>query len=197
MGEVIERATFDPEWALDDPDVTLLDVGHPLVRRLIEEVKQRAFHAEEHYGRTAYVVTPNVDEVTVLVHLLARYVVNTDPVSIIEELLPVAVPVYRLEPEALGCKRALALTEAEPSAQTRTDAEVQEALQDAFALPGLEPLLEAAVEARRQTLAAERRRMREQMGTHKTAQPAEWLAGIDDLAPGSFDLLTVTVLFAV
>ena len=75
-----------------------------------------------------------------LVHLLARYVVNTDPVSIIKELLPVAVPVYRLEPEALDRERALALAEAEPSAQTRTAGEVQE--------------------ARRQALAAERRRMR-------------------------------------
>jgi hypothetical protein len=37
--------------------------------------------------------------------------------------------------------------------------------------------------------------MCEQMETHKTSQPAEWLDGIDDLAPGSFDLLTVTVLF--
>ncbi|MFW6135963.1 MAG: helicase-related protein [Chloroflexota bacterium] len=106
VGDVIERATFDPEWALDDPDLTLLDVGHPLVRRLIEEVKQNAFReglAERerlakgergHYGRTPYVVTPDVGEVTALFHLLARYVVNTDPTSIVEELLPVAVPVY-------------------------------------------------------------------------------------------------------
>jgi hypothetical protein len=33
------------------------------------------------------------------------------------------------------------------------------------------------------------------MAAHKGAQPAEWLAGIDDLAPGSFDLLAVRVLF--
>jgi superfamily II DNA or RNA helicase len=97
VGDVIERATFDPEWALDDPDLTLLDVGHPLVRRLIEEVKQNAFREVEHYGRTAYVVTPDVDEVTALFHLLARYVVNTKPTSIVEELLPVAVPVYGVE----------------------------------------------------------------------------------------------------
>jgi hypothetical protein len=44
-------------------------------------------------------------------------------------------------------------------------------------------------------LAAERARMREQMEIYKTSQLVEWLDGIDDLAPGSFDLLTATVLF--
>jgi len=59
VGEIIERATFDPEWALDNPDLTLPDVGHPLVRRLIEEVKQQAYSPrrdvppERLYRRTA------------------------------------------------------------------------------------------------------------------------------------------------
>jgi hypothetical protein len=51
------------------------------------------------------------------------------------------------------------------------------------------------VEARRRELVAERERMREQMEQQEGSQPGEWLEGIDDLAPGSFDLLTVTVLF--
>jgi hypothetical protein len=72
---------------------------------------------------------------------------------------------------------------------------VQEALADALAMEGLDTLLEDAVEARRRELVAERARMREQMQAVEGAQPAEWLQGIDDLAPGSFDLLTVTVLF--
>ncbi|MEA3339472.1 MAG: helicase-related protein, partial [Chloroflexota bacterium] len=201
VGDVIERATFDPEWALDDPDVTLLDVGHPLVRRLIEAVKQHAFYDEDlpdedgqRYGRTAYVVTPEVDEVTALFHLLARYVVHTDPTSIIEELLPVAAPVYHLEPEAIGQKRAEQLTQAQPSEQTRTEGEVQEALSEAL-VEGLDDLLENAVETRRRELVAERERMREQMERQEGTQPGEWLEGIDDLAPGSFDLLTVTILF--
>jgi hypothetical protein len=202
VGEVIERATFDAEWALDDPDLTLLDVGHPLVRRLIEEVKQNAFRGMEHYGRTAYVVTPDVDEVTALFHLLARYVVNTDPTSIVEELLPVAVPVYRLEPDAITGDPVEPLVNPEPSRQTRTEGEVQEVLDDALGIAELDRLLEGAVEERRQELVAERTRMRRralrnQMEQQKGSQPAEWLEGIDDLAPGSFDLLTVTVLFPV
>ena len=104
---MIEQATFDPKWTLNDPDVTLLEVGHPLVRRLIEEVKQQGFVVGAsapfpHYGRTAYVVTPDVDEVTALFHLLARYVVNTEPTSIVEELLPVVAPVYSDQPLAVS-----------------------------------------------------------------------------------------------
>ena len=193
VGEVIERATFDPEWALDDPDVTLLDVGHPLVRRLIEEVKQNAFRQVEHYGRTAYVATPDVDEVTALFHLLARYVVHTEPTSIVEELLPVAVPVYGGEP--LDAEATRRLLQVSPSPETRTEGEVRETLADVLGIEVLETLLEKEVEARRRELTAERRQMREQMEQREGAQAAEWLRGIDDLAPGSFDLLTVTVLF--
>jgi hypothetical protein len=203
MGDAIKRATFDPEWALDDPDVTLLDVGHPLVRRLIEEVKQIAFREEFvsdasapfHYGRTACLVTPDVEEVTALFHLLARYVVNTDPTSIVEELLPIAVLMYGLEPKAITGEGLAALLNPKPSDQTRTDSEVREALRDALCLSELDSLLEGAVEERREQLVAERKRMRRQMEQQGGSQPAEWLEGIDDLAPGSFDLLTVTVLF--
>jgi hypothetical protein len=273
VGDVIQRVTFDSERALDDPDLTLLDVGHPLVRRLIEEVKQSAFkvdsklaegpstsilspsnsilspskderveghsssilslskderveghsssilslskderveghsssilslskdervegHPElvEGYGRTAYIVTPHVQEVTALFHLLARYVVNTDPTSIIEELLPVAVPVYG--DELLDPQATRRLLGAKPVPQTRTAAEVQESLKEALSIAGLEELLGAAVETRRQALIAERGTMREQMQARQGAQMAEWLQGIDDLSPGSFDMLTVTV----
>ncbi|MBE9506639.1 MAG: SWF/SNF helicase family protein, partial [Chloroflexi bacterium] len=193
MGEVIERATFDPEWALDDPDVTLLDVGHPLLRRLIEEVKQNAFREVEHYGRTAYIVTPDVDEVMALFHLLARYVVNTEPTSIVEELLPVAAPVYGGGP--LDAETTQRLLQASPSPEIRTEAEVRETLADALAVNRLETLLQEAVEARRRKLVAERRSMRQQMEQREGAQAAEWLRGIDDLSSGSFDLLAVAVLY--
>ncbi|NLE99979.1 MAG: DEAD/DEAH box helicase [Anaerolineales bacterium] len=194
VGARIERAKFDAELALNDPDATLLDVGHPLVRRLIEEVKQNAFRQAEDYGRTAYLVTPDTGEVTALFHLLVRHVVNTKPTSIVEELLPVAVSVYGAGVAATG-EQIAHLVRARPMGQTRTEPEVREALADALSIEGLDNLLGEAVNARRQELVAERRRMREQMEQAASAQPADWLAGIDDLAPGSFDLLTVTVLF--
>lgn len=193
VARVIERATFDPEWALEDPDLTLVDVGHPLVRRLIEEVKQNAFREKEHYGRTAYIVTRDVKELTALFHLLARYVVNTEPTSIVEELVSVALPVYGggpLDPEATR-----RLLQANPLPDTRTEDEVRETLTDALAIDGLERLLKETVEARRQELVAERRSMRRQLEQREGAQASKWLQGIDDISPGSFDLLTVAVYY--
>jgi len=198
VGGVIERATFDAEWGVRDPDVTVLDIGHPLVRRLIEVVKQSAFQADghgdvTHYGRTAYIVTRDVEEVTALFHVLARYVVNTEPTSIIEELLPVALPVYGGEP--LTPEETRRLLGATPLPETRTEAEVQETLADAVSIPGLDDVLGRAVERRRLQLVAERSSMRQQMEGHEEGQAREWLRGVDDLSPGSLDLLTVTVYY--
>jgi plasmid stability protein len=105
----------------------------------------------------------------------------------------VAVPVYGGEP--LDTERPRQLLQVSLSSETRTESEVREALTDALATEGLEVLLENAVEARRRELVVERRKMREQMEQQEDAQAAEWLRGIDDLSPGSFDLLALMVLY--
>lgn len=193
---VIARATFDAELGVNDPGVTMLDLGHPLVRRLIELVKQEGFTARTgdvlHYGRTAYKVTPAVSEVTAVFTLLARYGVQTEPSSLIEELLPVAIPVYGDGGDLSSFEALTGLWNAEAVAQTRTEAEVQQALHEALGLEGLDALLAQAVEARRAELAAERTAMRERL---ETQDAAAWLQGTDQIAPGTFDLLTITVLF--
>jgi hypothetical protein len=196
VGEVISRATFDAEQGVKDPDVTVLDVGHPLVRRLIEVVKESAFREtpgfEGHYGRTSYIVTADVPEVTALFHLLVRYVVKMEPTSIIEELLPVAVPVYGGAP--LGEADTRRLLAARPTPQTRTEGEVRETLADALRIAELDKLFAAAVESRREALVAERRQMRQKLEKERI-EGAKWLQGIDDLSPGSHDLLTVKIYY--
>ncbi len=193
VGTVLEKATFNAEAALDDPMITALDLGHPLVRRLLELVKQEAFTGSEHYGRTAYVVTPDATEPAALFHLLARYVVNTTPTAIVEELVPVAVPVFgNVTFSATETRRLL---RPQLSVQTRTQMEVQENLEDALAIENLAGIFSQTIEARRSELVTERRamlaRLQERPGTHE----AEWLQGLDDLLPGTYDVLTVTVLF--
>lgn len=82
-----------------------------------------------------------------------------------------------------------------PTPETRAEDEVRETLADALAIEGLEALLAQETERRREELISERRSMKQQLAQVEGSQSAEWLEGIDDLAPGSFDLLTVTVLW--
>ena len=199
-GAVIERASFDPQRALDDPDVTLIDVGHPLVRRLIEEVKQDAFRSKGvtpggFYGRTAYRVSREAQEVTAVFHLLVRYVVETSPAAIIEELLPVALPIYADPPMPLAQDETQRLVAGAPVSGTRAEVEVREALRDALGIEELETMLSAQVDARRQELVGQRRAMLAAHAENTADQPAEWLQGIDRVAPGSFDVLSLTIIF--
>lgn len=197
VGKVIARATFDAQRGLDEPDVTVLDLGHPLVRRLIEEVKQSAFRERSDYsvafgyGRTSYIVTTDTQEVTALFHLLVRYAVHSEPVSIIEELIPVAITIYG--EDVLDQKAIHQLLNATPSPQQRADDEVQEALTETFEIEALDEMLAQAVEARRQALIAERRTMREQLQAVNSQQV--WWRGMDSIAPGNYDILTVTIYY--
>ena len=67
--------------------------------------------------------------------------------SIVEELMPVAVPVYG--GKRLGRAATQRLLRVAPSAETRTELEVKEALADALGIEGLEQLFGDALEARR------------------------------------------------
>ena len=198
VGSSIDRATFNPAYGLDDPDVTVLDLGHPLVRRLVDVVKQDTFReAKDHYGRTSYYVTEAAGQVSVIFHLLARYAVASGdgaPSSILEELVPVGVPVYG--DGTLSDAQVDHLLDADPSAQTRTDAEVRETLDDLSDFrPDIDTTLREAVDARRTEIIDERRSMQEELAESDKQQATAWTEGIADLAEGSFDVLAMTVYY--
>ena len=45
--EIIDRATFDPLRGRDDPELEVIDLGHPLVRNLIELIKEMTFTSND------------------------------------------------------------------------------------------------------------------------------------------------------
>lgn len=191
-GNVIEKATFDPKVAIHDPDVIVLEVGHPLVRRLIEVVKDVSWREERHYGRTAYRVTPDVKETTALMHVLARYQVQTTPVTIIEELIPIALPIYGSMP--LSIEKTHSLLSAATTPEIRTDDEVKESLSDLLGCKELNDIITESTHVRMQKIASERKVWRERL-EHEDSSASSWLVGVDQLALTSVDLLTITVLY--
>lgn len=98
---------------------------------------------------------------TALFHLLARNVVNIQPTSIVEELLPAALPVYG--DGLLDAETTRRLPYVTPSAETLTDVKIKETLADAPAIKRLEGLLAEVVVGRRQKRVANRRNVRQQM----------------------------------
>jgi hypothetical protein len=89
------QATFEAKRGLDNEKVEVLDLAHPLIRRLINLMKQETFDKDSDlYGRIAYKVNPEFEEVKALAWVLARYVVESETASIVEELIPIIWPVY-------------------------------------------------------------------------------------------------------
>lgn len=189
----IPQATFDPRLGLDHPEIEVLDLGHPLVRRLIDLIKRETFQAageddQTRYGRTAVVVSPDVEEMTAVYALLVRFVTGTQPPQILEDLVTLALPVYGEEP--FEPEQAQALLTATPSPRTVTEMEATEVLQDALERDDLEEHLRTQIEARGQELVQRRQAFQQRLG-----DKAEWAAGMDEIALSSWDLLAVKIVW--
>lgn len=172
--------TFDPKIAHDDPDLDLLDLAHPLVRRLVETVQHTLAGTES--GRMAARGSKDVKEVTAVVHILARFVTASEPPVLMEELIPLAFKPYG--GQAVD-KDPMELLRAAPQPHQFTAKDVTEAAADALAAPGLKDLMDHAVNARRQKL------VRRQSEIARMA--SQWAAGMDDVRVASVDLLTLTL----
>ena len=196
LGREIPRATFDPKLGLDNPEVEVLDLGHPLVQRLIDLIKQGAFEANERsgeedaldYGRTAVIATPDVDEMTALYHVLVRFVTGGERPQILEDLLAIALPLYGEKP--LPPDKAQALLTPETSPLGLTESEMKDVLQEALEREDLDQILADQLEERRQALIHERQAWRQEIG-----EEAGWLQEAAHLTITSRDLLAVTVLW--
>lgn len=187
---VIESATFDPMIARDDPTVMVIDLGHPLVRKLIELVKQQTFTDASIYGRTAAMKTKNIEKVTAVYHYLSRYVVQTKPVSIIEELLSVAIEGH--SDKVFSKEQTQQLLSSSPEPDNRRANEIIEDIKEALGKKDLSRFVKQKAEERCQELINERRKMKKDLESRGEQQ---WLEGIEDLSMGSLDLLTITLFY--
>jgi len=161
-----------------------------MVRKAIELVRQSVFDGKAAgYGRTAAIATPAVQKVTLLYHFLARFIVNTKPVGIIEEIIPVACDLTGSNP--LDAKEIEAIWRSRPEPMKRTREEIlphlRRAVDPAIYMPVLQKRLEKRLEAMKQERAELKKKFDE------SDQP--WLEGLDDVSQASTDLLSVTIYY--
>ncbi len=188
---MIERATFDPRIALQRTGIDQLNAGHPVVRRLIDLIRESVFEGGEiGYGRTASITTEAVSNVTLLYHFLVRFSVGRAPSTIIEELLPVACDLTGAH--ALGREEISALSTANPSPSSRTSEEITRHLELALKPETYIKSRDQAFLNRLDELSSEREALKLKL-MHD--EPQEWLQGIGEISLASSDMLSVVVYY--
>jgi hypothetical protein len=191
LPDVIESATFDPELGLDDPDIDVLDLGHPLVRRMMDLIKLETFDkADDSYGRTAGMLTNDVQETTAIISLLVRFVADTTPVQIFEDLVTLALPVYGENP--LSSDQTSRLIAASPAKGSLTDKEVSEVLRDVLKREDLTTLIQARIQERQVEIAQKREEFRKSLN-----RDLSWLDRTEEINLGSWDILAINILWLV
>lgn len=171
--------SFDPEAGFADPDVDVVDLAHPLLRRLVDLALDAA-RRPECSGRVAARLSPGVDEVTGVVWLLVRYLARADPPVLLEELVPMACPVWGAGPTPADTT----LLDGPHRDPPKDADEVSEAAAALLARPDLPARIDR-VAGERARLVAERHRELE----------ASWAAGLAEVEVMSRDPVAVTIVY--
>lgn len=82
----LKKVVLNPEDKVLHPTATLIDVGHPVVRRLNALIRQEGFRGEER-ARTAAFISSEVPRATLVAHGILRAVSKTTPPVLLEELV--------------------------------------------------------------------------------------------------------------
>jgi len=185
----IESATFNPELGLDNPEIDVLDLGHPLVRRIMDLVKLQAFDkSDQAYARSAGMLTKDVQETTAVISLLVRFVTETSPTQIFEDLVTLAIPVYG--DTTLSTAETKYLITPSPASGALTDAEVGEVVQDMLNRDDLKALIQNRIQTRLNEIAQTREDFRKSLNRELT-----WLDQTEEIHLGSWDILAINILW--
>ena len=182
------KATFDPEVGLDQDDLDVIVLGHPLVRNLIEILKEISYTSPDSYGRTACIKTDAVDRMTYVYHFLVRYSVETKPASIIEELLTFGFAGN----EVLSAEQVDAIRKARSLPDPRSMEERSTDLEAALNHPYLGETVKQVSESRVKMLTQEREEARQLLAEQGAVEAVE---GIERISIASVDMLAVTVYY--
>lgn len=188
--ETLEGMTFDPQRAFEDPSLEVIDLGHPIVQKLIEKVKFTSFNDPEFYGRSAALKKDCQFPVSTIFQVLGRYIVGTKPPSIIEELFEFGIEVFsgkELSPEMI---KAIEFAERKPL--QREESEIKADLKRALENPLLDQFLQNQADLRCRKIVDERIRMKAKM---QDEAPKEWLNGVEDVTIASYDMIAVTLYY--
>lgn len=185
------KATFNPRKGVEDPSLYVLDIASPVVSSLIDRMKILMYNPNAPlYGRTATVGSSAVDHVVALYHVRMRYVVDTTPKSIIEEIMPIGVELYG--GRVLSSEELDVLMKSRPLSHGRTADEIKSDLDVAIQHRKLFELITDTAERNCQRIIEERKLMRSKLEADGLSRGLE---GFDEVSCASQDIMTLTIYY--
>lgn len=191
MDNDLNKVVLDPEEQREHPDAIVLDVGHPLVRRLNAVIREDALHSGDKGARTAAYAVAGQGGTVVIGHGLLRATAQTTPPTLLEEVVTFGVRagiggIQALDRSAL--ESALAL---KPSHRAVERSRAIQVIDKVCAMPSWSEVVETAKAQTLTGLEAHRSRLKTELDA---SGHQRWLDGFDDIAFVGFDLYCVTLL---
>ncbi|SDR90446.1 SNF2 family N-terminal domain-containing protein [Formosa sp. Hel1_31_208] len=186
----LNKVTFDPEEGLQHPDAIVLELGHPLVRKLISLVKSDFFQEEGHYGRNAYVLSKETLEKLFHYQFLVRFITGRKKKNVVEELLTVTV-----NPSDKSILSKFS-PKADPSLKRIQIEDFKVDINSAIKESLWGSALISSIKKRKDQLINERQELYKKIiaDSSSTNQP-DWIDDLMFIELAGYDLLTLTVIY--
>jgi ERCC4-related helicase len=192
VGEKIEKAVLDPALRAKHPGCTVLDVGHPLIRRLTTLVREQAFQRDQHGGRTTAFYLPGIRDSHLIGQGLLRGIARTEPPVLVEQILTFGIRMGLAGTNILTPEECEAVLNSEVSGRRVRAEDGTQRICDALARPQWEEAQKKAVEEAATELSRQRRAMLEELGA-SAADLSGWAKGFDQIDVVGFDLFTLSL----
>jgi ERCC4-related helicase len=171
---------FDPIIGFNDPTVDVVDLAHPLLRRLVDLGLERLRNPGCR-GRIAARLSTATHMVCAVLWLLIRYAARTDPPVLLEELMPMSCPVYGDGPQPPPATTVLA----GPPRDAPKDAEdIADAAEVLFARADLDDRINDHT-----------RRRAAQLSSGYDELDAAWAEGLSQVEVMSCDVVAATIVW--
>lgn len=148
------RISFNPLTGLVRSDVEVIDLGHPLIKRLIEKISYLQYSKEEGIGRISGIYTRDCTDVTAVIYILVRYLTYSNSITIQEEIINIPINIY--EDKVLSNDISDKLLRAEASCNNVDIETIRESIEELYTCTNYKVYIEEYISTRCKMLELEK-----------------------------------------
>lgn len=190
---ILEKVVLDPEERSIHADAVVLDVGHPLVRRLNAVMREDALKQTEEGARTAAHYVKGQRGTWLVGHGLLRATAETNPPTLLEEVVTFGIRAGLSGTLSLSAEEIVQAGSQSPSSRAAAREQALATLAQLYSKPEWKEAEKQAVTNALANLRAHRTAMKSELEVAESGR-SKWLDGFDDVQEVGFDLYCLTLL---